>query len=86
MRSVVEDLGPKFEKATGDKLKITWGLAGALAKRVQDGEVPDVLISTRAGIDGLLKNEKIAAGSDATLARSGVGIAVRRAGAGSIDA
>lgn len=78
MRSVVDDLGPKFEKATGNKLNITYGLAGALTKRVQEGETPDVLIAIRGGIDGLLKSEKIAAGSDATLARSGVGLAIRK--------
>src|SRR5262245_15647960 len=78
MRAVVEDLAPKFEKASGNKLNITWGLGGVLAKRVQDGEAPDLLIALRGGIDGLIKGEKIAAGSDVTLARSGVGIAVRK--------
>lgn len=78
MRAVVEDLAPKFEKASGNKLTITYGLGSALTKRVQDGETPDVLVALRGGVDSLLKSEKLAAGSDATLARSGVGIAVRK--------
>jgi molybdate transport system substrate-binding protein len=78
MRSVVEDLAPKFEKASGHKVTITFGLGGALAKRVQDGEIPDAIISTQAGIDSLLKSGKLVPGSNVTLARSGVGIAVRK--------
>ena len=78
MRSVVDELVPQFEKASGHKVNVTFGLGGALAKRVQDGETPDVLISTRAGIDGLVAGRKITSGNDATLARSGIGIAVRK--------
>jgi molybdate transport system substrate-binding protein len=78
MRSVVEELGPKFEQQTGHKLAITFGLAGPLAKRVQDGETPDALLATRAAIDALIKGGKVTAGSEATLARSGVGIAMRK--------
>jgi molybdate transport system substrate-binding protein len=77
MRSVLEELTPKFEEASGHKLNITWGLAGALAKRVGDGETPDALVAIRGGIDGLVKNGRIAEPSAATLALSGVGVSVR---------
>jgi molybdate transport system substrate-binding protein len=77
MRSVLEELQPKFEQASGHKLDITWGLAGALAKRVADGESPDALVAIRGGIDGLVTNGRIAAPSTATLALSGVGVSVR---------
>jgi molybdate transport system substrate-binding protein len=40
--------------------------------------VPDVLVVSRAGIDSLTKDGKIAAGSDATLAKSIFAIAVKR--------
>src|ERR1044072_1060108 len=33
MRSVLEELKPKFEQASGHKLDITWGLAAGLTKR-----------------------------------------------------
>jgi molybdate transport system substrate-binding protein len=77
MRSVLEELQPKFEQASGHKLDITWGLAGALAKRVADGETPDALVAIRGGVDGLIANGRIAAPSAATLALSGVGVSVR---------
>jgi molybdate transport system substrate-binding protein len=77
MRSVLEELQPKFEQASGHKLNITWGLAGALTKRVADGETPDALVAIRGGVDGLVTNGRIAAPTAATLALSGVGVSVR---------
>ena len=60
MGSVLKELQPKFEQASGHKLDITWGLAGALTKRVADGETPDALVAIRGGVDGLVKNGRIA--------------------------
>jgi len=78
VKSALEELAPKFEKETGNKLNITWGLISAFTKRAQEGDVPDVLVVSRASIDGLIKDGKIAAGSDATLAKSVFAIAVKR--------
>jgi molybdate transport system substrate-binding protein len=78
VKSALEELGSKFEKETGNKLNITWGLISAFTKRAQEGDVPDVLVVSRAGIDSLTKDGKIAAGSDATLAKSVFAIAVKR--------
>jgi len=77
MGSVLKELQPKFEQASGHKLDITWGLAGALAKRVADGESPDALVAIKGGVDGLVTSGRIAAPSAATLALSGVGVSVR---------
>ena len=33
VKSALEELAPKFEKATGNKLNITWGLISALRSR-----------------------------------------------------
>src|SRR5262245_48017470 len=72
MRSVLEELKPKFEQASSHKLDITWGLAAGLTKRVADGESPDALVAIRGGIDGLVTSGRIAQPSAATLALSGV--------------
>ena len=78
VKSALEELGSKFEKESGNKLNITWGLISAFAKRAQEGDVPDVLVVSRASIDSLTKDGKIAAGSDATLAKSVFAIGVKR--------
>jgi molybdate transport system substrate-binding protein len=77
VRSAVEELVPQLEKASGRTLAITWGTAPMLVKRIESGETADVLILSRAGLDSLSKQGKIAPGSDVTLASSGVAIAVK---------
>jgi molybdate transport system substrate-binding protein len=77
MRSAAEQLFRKFEKEHSCSLAVTWGTAPMLVARIEGGETADVLILSRAGIDALRKQGKIAAGSDVTLAGSGVAIAVK---------
>jgi len=78
-------LVPGFEKATGHKVTTTWGGVSALAKRVADGEVADVVMLPAAQIDDLIKQGKLVADSRVSVATSGVGVAIR-AGAPKIDA
>jgi len=77
VRSAAELLIAQFDQASGHKLVVTWGTAPMLVKRIEDGDTADVVVLSRGGIDALQKQGKIAAGSDVTLASSGVGIAVK---------
>jgi molybdate transport system substrate-binding protein len=83
VRSAAEQLFAQFDKAS-HRLAVTWGTAPMLVTRIEDGETPDVVVLSRAGIVALQKLGKLAAGSDVTLASSGVGIAVN-AGASKPD-
>jgi molybdate transport system substrate-binding protein len=78
MQSVLEDLGPQFERATGHKLTISFATGGATVKRVQGGEAADVVIALRQGIDTLVKDGKAPAGNVTVLARSGIVVLVRQ--------
>src|SRR5437899_1151813 len=78
MQLVMEDLGPKFERATGHKLAISFATLGATVKRVQGGEIADVVIIPQQGIDGFVKDGKAVAGNVTVLARSGIVVAVRK--------
>ena len=78
MQLVMEDLGPKFERATGHKLAISFATAGAAVKRAQGGEAADVVIATWQGIDGLVKNGKAAADNVTVLASAGISVAIRK--------
>src|SRR4051794_960699 len=75
LKAVWHELGPKFE-ATGHKLTIVFAPSGAIGKRVAEGETADLLVSTPAGIDGLIKAGKVADGTNTPLASSGMGVAV----------
>ena len=73
-RAALEELTPKFEKASGHKLTITWGTAAMLVKRVQGGESADLYVLTRQSHEALAKAGKAADGSDAIFASSGMAI------------
>jgi molybdate transport system substrate-binding protein len=84
VRSAAEKLFRTFERERICRLSVTWGTAPMLVARIESGESADVLVLSRAGIDALAKQGKIAPGSDVTLAGSGVAIAVK-AGAAKPD-
>lgn len=74
----MEDLRPKFERATGHKLAITFATLGAAVIRVQAGETADVVIIPRQGIESLVKEGKAGANNVTVLAHSNIGVAVRK--------
>jgi len=81
VQSAVETLIPEFEKATGQRVVPTWATSATLDKRVRAGETPELLISTRTGIDSLTKEGRVIAESRADLASSVVALAVRKGAA-----
>jgi molybdate transport system substrate-binding protein len=81
VQAALEELAPKFEKANGHKLAITWATAAVLVKRVQGGETADLMILTRQSLDALTKDGKASAGSDATFASSGMAMVVKKGAA-----
>src|SRR2546428_7882866 len=81
VKEALQELAPVFERATGNKLVITFGLAAALKRQIEGGEAFDLAILTSAGIDDLAKQGKVDAASRASIARSGVGIGIRKGAA-----
>jgi len=80
LTSVLGELVPMHEHATGDKLSIGYGLAADLKKRVLDGETADVIILTRPMMDELQKQDKLETNSLVNVAGTPVSV-VARAGA-----
>jgi molybdate transport system substrate-binding protein len=78
LQSVMEDVTPRFEKTTGHKVTSTFGLGVVMVQRVREGEVADLVLAPRSAIDGLIKAAKLEPGSDVSLARSSIGVAVRK--------
>jgi molybdate transport system substrate-binding protein len=78
VKDVVDDLGPKFERASGHKLAIKFGTLGGVVRMVQGGETADVVIIPRQGIDGIVKDGKAAAGNVTDIARSNIVVVVRK--------
>ena len=76
-RTLMEEIAPLFERASGHKITLGFGTSQQVAKRVQDGEAADLVIITPEAIDQLAGQGKVRDGSRVDVARSFVGIAIR---------
>jgi len=77
LKSVLDELSPVFEKKTGDKLTIDYGLAADQKKRIIGGERADLIILTRAMMEDLAKQNKLAADGLVNVAGTPVALAAR---------
>jgi molybdate transport system substrate-binding protein len=77
MKAAVDELAPPFERASGHVLRITYGPSGGLARRLNAGEAADLVVVDSKVLDELIKQGKVA-GDRTDLARTGIGIAVRK--------
>jgi molybdate transport system substrate-binding protein len=75
---VFEQELPAFNHASGHAASAEFGGNTAMAERVQKGEAADVYFGTRPAIDALLAAGKLQPDSVVDLARSPVGMAVRK--------
>jgi molybdate transport system substrate-binding protein len=77
VRGVVTELAQEFQRASGHGVKLTYGTAGALQKRAAAGEAADVVIVTSGGMEQLIQQGRVAAGSRRDVGKVGVAVAVR---------
>ena len=75
--TVLDKIGPEFERATGHKLIVITDVAVRMVRRIHAGEPFDFLVAAPEQIDGLIKQGKIIADTRTDLARSGIGVEVR---------
>jgi molybdate transport system substrate-binding protein len=76
LKSVLDELAPAYEKASGNKVTIMYGLAADMKKRVLAGEIADVIMLTRAMMEDLQKQEKLG-GALVNVAGTPVAVAAR---------
>ena len=72
------EFAPQFEKATEHRLKIAFGSTDPLKVRIEKGEAVDLAVLGAGAIDSLIKQGKLVAASRVVVARSGLGVAVRK--------
>jgi molybdate transport system substrate-binding protein len=76
MQTVLKQVGPEFERASGHTLVVQYDTMGAIQQRVTRGESPDFIIGSGASIVALGRQGRLEPGSELTFARTGVGMAV----------
>lgn len=90
LKAVLDELIPQFERASGDRLIVTYDTSAILKAQVEAGKPFDVVVLTPPLIAALIQQGKVADGTAITLARTGVGLAVKKGAArpdiGSADA
>ena len=77
VKESVTEIAARFERDTGRRVALTWGGSEAIAKRVAEGEVFDVVVNTAPGVDRMAAEGKLVSGSRTDFSRSAVAVAVR---------
>jgi len=71
------ELIPQFEKASGNKVAVTWAGTVDIKKKIAAGETFDLVIIASPEMDTFAKDSKVVAGSKVDLVKSSVGVAVK---------
>lgn len=77
VKTTLEELGPQFEKATGNKVDVTYSPASVLKEKIDQGTAFDVTILTTPIIDSLASSGKVETPRTA-VAHSGIGVAIKK--------
>jgi len=77
LTSALDELAAVFERTSGNKLVIEYGVAAQLKERFRAGAAADVLILTRQLMDDLQKQGKVTTGSLTNLGGTAVAVAIR---------
>src|SRR5262245_60643436 len=77
VKAILEELAPQFERTTEHKLQITYGTSVPLKRQIDAGETFDVVILVPGMLDDLVKQGKVATGTNTDVAKSGIGVAIR---------
>ena len=77
MHEVVTALTYDFSNETGHEVALGFATVGAMQKKLDAGEIADVVISSVAAIERLEKHGALLAGSRRNIATTRVGVAIR---------
>ena len=81
VKSVMLEILPACERKSATKIDTVWGSTMGLQQDIAAGADGDLAVLTAQVIDDLIRGGKAAAGSRVDLARSGIGVAVRKGAA-----
>jgi molybdate transport system substrate-binding protein len=80
VKTTLEELAPQFEKATGNKVDITFAPAATLKVKIDEGAAFDVAVLTAPVTESLGGSGKLDT-PPTTIAHSGIGVAIRKGAA-----
>ena len=77
LKTTLDELVPRFEKGSGHRVILKYDSVAALKRRIEVGEPFDIAVLLPAGVEELLRQERLEPGSAVPLARAAVGVAIR---------
>jgi molybdate transport system substrate-binding protein len=77
MKAAVDELLPKFERASGHKVLVVYGPSGGLARQLKGGEPADLIMLASTELDELVKQGLVKPGRT-DVARTAIGICVKK--------
>src|SRR5262245_7178792 len=80
MREIVSELQTRLGQVAGQPMSVSFGEAGDLRKRIQGGEIGDVVILPRIVLDQVAADGNVVAGAIIDISQSSIGIGVRKDG------
>lgn len=75
--TVLEKIGPEFEREAGAKLNLITGFSPVFVKQIEAGEPFDIIASPPGAINAVAKNGLVIGETRTMLVRAGYGVAVR---------
>jgi molybdate transport system substrate-binding protein len=75
--TVLDKIGPEFERMTGNSLNVITGYSPAVVAQLNAGDPFDVVVSLPKAIDELAKNGRVLGETRTKLVRAGNGVEVR---------
>jgi molybdate transport system substrate-binding protein len=78
VKSVMLELVPGFERVHRTSVDFAWGATKTLVEDLEAGAVGDLAVLTDQAIDDLIERGRVVSGTRVDLARSGIGVAVRK--------
>jgi molybdate transport system substrate-binding protein len=77
MWTVLKEIGPQFERASGYKLMVDTDIAATLADRIIGGESFDIFVGPPVQINRVVQSNKVLVDTRTAIAHSGIGVEVR---------
>jgi molybdate transport system substrate-binding protein len=74
---VLDEIGPEFQRTTGHTLATIVDLAPVLKRRIDSGEVFDLVAFAAPFVDQLIKEDKLVASTRTNILAAGIGVAIR---------
>jgi molybdate transport system substrate-binding protein len=76
MKAAVDELLPPFERASGNKVIVSYDPSGRLGKRLRDGEFADIILLASDPLDKLIAEGKVRDRTE--ISRTGIALAVKK--------